>query len=188
MPDTITDRSIRVAIKRKTAAETVEKFHRRHAEAETAPLRELAEAWGEAHAEELLEAEPHLPAGLNDRASEAWEPLLAIADLAGGEWTLNARQSALALVGDETDEPSPGVRLLAKLRDVFEGQEAMATTAILVAVNDDDELPFGGWRHGDGLDPRGLSRLLKPYAVKSRTIRVDGSTPKGYRREQLEEA
>lgn len=188
VPDTITDRSIRIAMKRKTETERAAPFRHRHAEEETRPVREAAEAWGATHAEELLEAEPGLPAGLNDRTGEAWEPLLAIADLAGGRWPALAREAALGLVGDDGDEPGHGGRLLAKLREVFDGREAMTTIAILEAVNADEELPFGGWRHGDGLDARGLSRLLKPYGVKPRTIRLDGETMKGYRSDQLEEA
>jgi len=32
----------------------------------------------------LADAEPVMP--LEDRAADVWEPLIAIADLAGGEW------------------------------------------------------------------------------------------------------
>jgi len=35
--------------------------------------------------------------GLNDRAGDIWEPLLALADLAGGDWPGKARQAAVAL-------------------------------------------------------------------------------------------
>lgn len=190
VPDTIVDRSIRLAMKRKRPTETVAPFRHRYASEETRPIREAAEAWGATHAEELLEAEPDLPAGLDDRAGEAWEPLLAIADHAGGRWPALARGAALGLIGDESDEPGNGARLLAKLYEAFADAEVLATTTILESVNDDDELPFGGWRKGDGLDARGLSRLLKPYGVRPRSVRIDGatSTSKGYRREQLAEA
>jgi hypothetical protein len=187
VPDTITDRSIRLAMKRKTSAEPAAGFRHRYADAEARPIREALEAWGAAHAEELLLAEPDLPAGLDDRAAEAWEPLVAIAELAGGDVPARARAAALALIGDEGDEPGHGARLLAKLREVFDDEEVLATTTILAEVNGDDELPFGGWRHGDGLDPRGLARLLKPYGVKRRTIRLGDQTAKGYRRDQFEE-
>ena len=191
VPDTIVDRAIRLAMKRKTGTEPTAALRHRHADREAQPVREGLGAWGAAHAPELLDADPEdVPAGLDDRAAEAWEPLLAIADLAGGAWPAQARAAAVALIGDDTDEPGHGARLLAKLRDIFADHEVLATTAILERVNEDEELPFGGWRHGDGLDPRGLSRLLKPYGVKPRSVRVDGapSTSKGYRREQFEEA
>ena len=188
VPDTITDRSIRIAMKRKTPGEQAAAFRHRYAKDETTGLRDGAEAWGDKHSEGLLNAEPNLPAGLNDRAGEAWEPLFAIADLAGGDWPAQARAAAVALIGDDADEPGHGARLLAALQKVFADHAALATAAILEEVNTDDELPFGGWRHGDGLDARGLSRLLRPYAVRPRTIRLDGETMKGYRRDQFDEA
>jgi hypothetical protein len=50
-----------------------------------------------------------VPYGLNDRACDNWSPLLAIADLAGGEWPQRARAAALDLSGagrdDEQDVP-----------------------------------------------------------------------------------
>jgi len=188
VPDTIVDRSIKLAMKRKTPAERVAPFRHRYAHQETQPIRDAAEAWGATNVEQLYAAEPDLPAGLDDRAGEAWEPLFAIADHAGGDWPARARAAALGLVGDDSDEPGHGARLLAKLCDVFAGHEALATVTILEEINDDEELPFGGWRKGDGLDGRGLARLLKPYGVKRRTVRLGDQTAKGYRRDQLEEA
>jgi hypothetical protein len=188
VPDTITDRSIRIAMKRKTTDEQAAAFRHRYAAAETNGLRASAEAWGNQRAEGLLEADPELPGGLNDRAGEAWEPLFAIADLAGGEWPARARAAAVALIDDDADEPGHGARLLAALRNIYADTDGLATTTILEEVNADEELPFGGWRHGEGLDPRGLARLLKPYGIKRRTIRLGDQTAKGYKREQFEEA
>lgn len=189
VPDTITDRSIRIAMKRKTAGEPVAPFRYRQARSESQPIVEAAEAWASAHIEELYDAEPELPASLNDRAAEAWEPLLAIADLAGGAWPARARAAARGLV-TEVDEPGHGTRLLGRLHAIYDasGMDVLATETILKLVNADDELPFGGWRHGEGLDGRALARLLKPYGVKPRSVRLsDTDTAKGYRREQLEE-
>src|SRR2546430_8292896 len=42
-------------------------------------------------------AEPHLLAGLTNRAADIWEPLLALADLAGGRWPDLARAAASGL-------------------------------------------------------------------------------------------
>jgi hypothetical protein len=64
----------------------------------------------------------------------------------------------------------------------------IATAELLEAINTDDELPFGGWSEGKGLDGRGLARLLKPYGIRRRTVRVGEHTPKGYRRADMQEA
>ena len=189
VPDTITDRSIAIGMKRKTTGERVDVFRHRYEKAATHGLREAAEAWGAQQAEALLETDPEMPPALNDRAAEAWEPLLAISDLAGGGWPDRARAAAVALIGEDADEPGHGARLLAALRDIFADHEVLATITILEQVNSDEELPFGGWRRGEGLDPRGLSRLLNPYSIRPRSVRIDGatSTCKGYRRDQFEE-
>jgi Protein of unknown function (DUF3631) len=51
-----------------------------------------------------------------------------------------------------------------------------------------DELPFGGWNDRNGLDGRGLGRLLRPYGVKQRTVRDGDTTMKGYARHDFEDA
>jgi hypothetical protein len=188
LPDTIRDRGIEIRMKRKTDAEPVERFRRRLADPQAAPLREQSQAWAQDHAATLHDAEPDLPAALNDRAAEAWESLFAIADLAAGGWPERARAAALALTADEADEGTHGTRLLAALRAVIGEREAVGTADALEALNHDDELPFGAWRDGRGLDARTLAKLLRPYGVKPQTVRIGDETPKGYRRDALSEA
>ena len=43
------------------------------------------------HADELRDAWPDMPDGITDRAADVWEPLIAIADRAGGDWPDRAR-------------------------------------------------------------------------------------------------
>ena len=45
-----------------------------------------------------------LPTTLDDRAQDSWEPLLAIADLAGTRWSLLARDAARVLSGAEMQD------------------------------------------------------------------------------------
>src|SRR5437667_12540418 len=55
------------------------------------------------HQRAIANARPEIPARLNDRAADIWEPLLALADLAGGEWLELDRQAAAAITGDQHD-------------------------------------------------------------------------------------
>lgn len=71
------------------------------------------------------------------------------------------------------------------IRGALGGREVITTVELLEAINADDELPFGAWREGKGLDARTLARLLKPYGVKPRVLRVGDETPRGYRRQEL---
>jgi hypothetical protein len=61
-----------------------------------------------------------MPAGVEDRQADAWEPLLVVADLAGDEWPQKAREAAVALVTVARETPvSLNLRLLEDLRTVF---------------------------------------------------------------------
>lgn len=190
IPDTIRDRSIPIRMQRKTGAELVERFRHRTAKEESEDLRSALESWALDWLDGLAAAEPRVPDLLGDRAAEAWEPLLAIADLASGEWPSRARDAAIALNGGEdADEQTLGALLLGAICKAFAGRDRISTADLRNAINADDELPFGGWRDGKGLDPRGLARMLKPYAVQPRSVRLpDGSTPKGFLREQFLDA
>jgi hypothetical protein len=116
------------------------------------------------------------------------EPLLAIAELAGGDWPISARAGCVELYGGrQIEDESAGIRLLADIRDVFGGRDRVTTAALLDGLRDLDESPWGDW-FGKPLTTRALSKLLKPFGVKSRTIRVDGETAKGYLCESLEDA
>jgi hypothetical protein len=188
LPDTIRDRSVTLHMKRKTPGETVERFRVRFADEEALELREFAENWAERHVDALRDAVPELPKQLDDRAAEAWEALLAIADAAGGAWPAAAREAAVRLAAGEDEEASYSAKALAGARAAFNGTTAMSSAELAAALNGDDELPFGGWHDGKGVNARDLARLLKPYAIRPRTVRVDGATPKGYLREQFTDA
>jgi hypothetical protein len=180
LPDTITDRGIVINMQRRQAHEHVERFSERKAEQDTAGLRAALGEWGDSVPELLLEAEPSLPAELADRAADSWESLLAIADLAGGPWPARAREAARALnVPTEVDD-SRGSQLLAAIRRAFGSERKITSRDLLARINADDAAPFGAWNHGDGLDERGIAKLLKPYGIKPKTIRVADETPRGY--------
>jgi len=95
---TIMDRSIVLPLRRKLPQEKVERL--RHADPDhfTSLVRRLARL-ADDHGQDVAQARPALPEELNDRAQDSWEPLLAIADLAGGAWPRLARTAALNLSG-----------------------------------------------------------------------------------------
>jgi hypothetical protein len=189
LPETIQDRAVILRMKRRRPGESVERLRLRFVEPEAIELREALEAWAHAANDELRDAVPDLPGGLSDRAGDAWEPMFAIADLAGGDWPARARAAALELsTPGEADEVGRGVQLLGAMKAAMGDRAEIATAEALMIINADEELPFGGWRNGQGLDGRGLARLLKPYEVRPVTIRVGDHTPKGYRADDLQDA
>jgi hypothetical protein len=68
---------------------------------------------------------------------------------------------------------------------LFGDADALSTRTIVDGLNRREEAPWGGWHNGEGLRPRDIARLLKPYKIRPRTVRVADETPKGYRRDQF---
>lgn len=188
LPDTLMSRSIIIRMRRRLRSERVESFRLRVHEPQAQPLAERLKAWGEAVGPQVGAAWPNLPPGVEDRAAELWEPLIAVADAAGGHWgeTVRAACTELLKVAEERDV-SLGVRLLIDLRTVFGEAEAMTTTAVLEELQRLDEAPWGDL-YGKPLQARNLARMLKQYEVKSTKVKVDGRALQGYRREDLWEA
>jgi hypothetical protein len=185
LPDTIRDRSIIQPIDRKLRSERVERLRRHKLEAEVETLREQLAAWADEHRDELYAYD--LPAPLekiSDRLEEAWEPLLAIADLAGGEFPAKARAAAEDLAGEGDDDVLASHVLLIALKDIFAKEEKLA----VAALNSNDELPFGSWNDDKGIRPRDIARLLRRYRIKPRDVRIGDKSLKGYYREQFDTA
>ena len=189
MPDTIMTRSIVIPMRRHSANEPVEQFRIRLHEHEGHGLRDRLAQWAEVVGADVGKAWPALPEGVVDRRAEAWEPLIAIADAAGGDWPKRARAAASADVAAYRDRaPSLGVRLLKDVRTVFGNAMMMSTESILEALNKLEDAPWAEIKGGKNLDSRGLAMRLKPYGVRSTTVRIGTSTPRGYKREDLHDA
>lgn len=190
LPDTVASRSIRIELKRKTKAEHVERFRRREALAVLLPLRDALETWAAENIDTLAAARPELPDELGDRAQDVWEPLFAIADLAGGDWPQRARAAALELSSSQNiDEESARVRLLFDVRAVFDGRDAerISTAELVEELCGNDESPWGDW-FGKPLTGRALAKLLRPFGIRPRVIRLGDETARGYAREQFDDA
>ena len=55
-------------------------------------------------------------------------------------------------------------------------------------LNEDDDLPFGGYRKGGGLDPRGLAKMLRAFEIRPRDVRLGEVKAKGYKSEWFTDA
>jgi hypothetical protein len=192
LPDTIRDRCIRIRLERRTRDEQIERFRRRDALEEAEPIRQSVESLAAFHAEVLAHWRPRLPDELDDRAQDMWEPLFAIAHLASHDWPARARAAAIALsTGQEREDDSLGVQLLADVRDLFElnGTTRYPTAALIAELAKVEESPWGDWEgKGKTITPQALGKLLKPYRIKTMPVWVDGETHRGYKLEQFEDA
>jgi hypothetical protein len=184
LPDTIMSRAIVVHMRRRAPDQQVRRYRERITRPEGEPLHDELAAWAASVAGEVGGSWPDLPEGVEDRAADVWEPLVVVADLAGGEWPGLARQACTALVaGGRDDAQTTGTRLLADLRHVFGGAEVLSTETILGKLRGLDEAPWAEW-----LNARRLAGMLKPYGAGPRVVRLGGSTPRGYRADDLADA
>jgi hypothetical protein len=185
MPDTITDRAVNIRMRRRKDGESVKSFRTGRDIPPLRALRTRLHRWVRANLNVLRDAVPDMP--VEDRAADTWESLIAIADLAGGDWPERARTACVNLVraAKEADtDNSDSLRLLADLRTVFADAGALHTTTVLQRLHD---LEDGGWQE---LTARDLAKLLKPFEIKSKSVRETGTGPslKGYERAGLADA
>jgi hypothetical protein len=96
MPDTTLSRCIPCMIWPKLPTEVVEDFNYVDDE-EFRMLRRKLARWTVDNAAALRDANPESAPGFNNRIRMNWKVLLAIADLAGGDWAKRARAAALEL-------------------------------------------------------------------------------------------
>lgn len=193
LPDTIMSRSVIVRMRRRAPHEKVESFRNRKHEPIGHAIRDRLAGWGSAVGELAGAAWPTLPDGIVDRPAEVWEPLLAVADAAGGNWPACARDACVSLCQVAEDrQASLGVRLLADIRSVFRDTDALYTTSILnrlIEGNDlDADAPWSDLR-GKPLGVRRLATILREYGIRPVKVReLGGRALQGYRRTDLWDA
>ncbi|GII91147.1 DUF3631 domain-containing protein [Sinosporangium siamense] len=187
MPDTIEDRAVVVRMRRRAPGETVAPYRHRRDRTGLQALAHHVSAWLRADLAELEQAEPPMP--VEDRAADTWEPLVIVADHAGGDWPDRSRTAALTLTAeaDDNDQSSVRVRLLTACRAAFTDDTALPTAVLLERLKAD---PEGEWaEHGPaGLTAMRLGALLREYDIRSGNIRFPGGQAKGYLRADFADA
>jgi hypothetical protein len=200
VPDTVEDRSVIIRLTRKLRTETVRRLRGKDG-GDLAMLARKVARFVNDNERSLRQAQPKSPDALNDRQADAWDPLLAIADAAGGDWPDRARATALTLSGAadaEAAERDIKTVLLMDIRDVFarlfpEGHAdhrskygpRLSTKRLLEELHGIEERNWGAWgkKAPRPMTDTALAGLLRNYRIRSGTVRVeDGAfiTAKGY--------
>lgn len=188
--DTVTSRSIPIRLARADRAELAKLSRIRGDRIETTcrPFRRALLRWARDTRDLLRENDPEVPTSLGARQADVWRPLLAIADLAGGEWPAEARRAATTLYSVADEEGDYGLLLLEDIRALFEasGAVALATEHVLAGLHKMEHRPWPEYRNDKPITARGLARLLSRFGVRPKTIRLGPeTTAKGYERAHL---
>ncbi len=185
-PDTVFDRSVVVPLRRKLAGETVVP-HTRESEDYADELRQKITRFVEDNEANIRGATPPRLPTANDRQADNWAPLLAIATSISDSCLQKAIVSAVELAGDVVEEDPPSAMLLSDIRDIMKG-DRISSDDLVKALVDLDDAPWCEWKHGKPMTKNSLARLLKPFKIKSKTIRVGNKTFKGYMRDDFDDA
>jgi hypothetical protein len=189
LPATLASRSVVVRMEQRKPGQRIEPYYPRLHAPLGAALGESLGSWASSVALDLATAWPVLPDGVQDRAAEIWEPLLAVADAAGGSWSQRAREACTELALGAAAEPvmSPGQRILADLRAVWGSDGNLPTAILITRLFALEGAPWGSlWSPASA--PRELSALLSPYGVRPVKVRLGDRTSQGYKRTDLEPA
>jgi hypothetical protein len=189
LPETIADRSIVIQMQKKGSAEKVARFTLRRVKAESTPLRWSVERVMDEVRDLVKDAYEDLPelAFLEDREGELWEPLFAVCSVIAptriGELRKSAEMLSTAKAAADQDDSRP-LRLLSDIREVFpKDAENILTKELMRRL---EKLDYSPWFKPDGgrpeceLNPRRLARMLRPFGISPRTVRVECELGKGY--------
>jgi len=184
LPDTLADRCIIVQMQRKSPAQKCERCRNLDA----TRLKRQCERFVLDHGLAISGANPEIPATLNDRCADIWEPLFALADLAGGDWPQRARQAAMGLAR-RAAEDNPVSSLLSDISGVFQtlNVDRLHSHVLVMELNKLQDRPWAV-RNGVEANARWLSNKLRPHGVRPKLLRIGKSVGKGYTRADFEAA
>ena len=192
LPDSLKSRMIAVHMKRRLPGDEIAEFRKRYAEAEAKPIREALEEWcGEIEGKIDLDA-LKLPDDIRDRDADIWEPLFAIAHVAGGEWPDRVVSASRWFVSARVDNSadSSGLRLLRDCVEVLEQPHTRTCEPdwLRSQLFNMADAPWSSWgKNGTGLTTFMLKQWLKDYGIRPYTVKVAGSVVKGYHLKQFQE-
>jgi putative DNA primase/helicase len=183
LPETLADRCIVVRMQRKTAQEDCERLRNLQGES----LRRKCVRFVRDQREAMAGAEPEAPSSLNDRAADIWEPLLAVADLAGGKWPEAARAAAVGLSAGK--EETAMMTLLRDMGEIFEERNEgyIFSSRLVETLNGKGDRPWRQLMKGGVVTERWLAHRLREYGIGPDHVWINGEQGRGYGREDFAE-
>jgi putative DNA primase/helicase len=188
MPDDLDQRSIVIELQRRKADEPLEELREEPCE----PLIQLARMcarWAGDNADAIRGCDPEMGHLIN-RGGDNWRPIIAIANVVGGEWPSRLVTAAGKLAPREPG--SVGVILLGDIKAMAADEKAdrLTSTELAETLHGLEGRPWAEWgRNGKPISPNQVARLLKEFKVYPETIRIGADrTARGYYLNKFAEA
>jgi hypothetical protein len=178
----LADRCIVIRMQKKTAGEHCDRIKT----LEPTELIAACQDFVETCAQKIADAKPVMPDALSDRASDIWEPLIVLADIAGGAWPAIAREAALGLSA-KPQETSPVASLLATILAIFDIKKTdrLFSRELVLILNQFLKSPWAELTKGKPATELWLARVLRPYGIRPCNMLVDGVQLKGYHKNEF---
>ena len=192
LPDTLTDRSIAITMQRRTKGQNVERFLAARATAEAKPLRDSVTRFATAYRGAIGQAHERLVGSdlefLSDRDADLWIPLFAICSVSAPDRVAELKTCAVTLsgakAGNDADDSLP-LKLLTDIRTVWpEEHKPFDTASLLEKLKALEESPWNEFQ----LTPRKLAKMLRPFEVEARSVRIGLRVTRGYEYDSLKSA
>ncbi|MFJ2674724.1 DUF3631 domain-containing protein [Streptomyces sp. NPDC087525] len=192
LPDTIMDRAVVLRMQKRKPGEKVAQFRSRFSVPELNALRDRLAAWLGPLRATAARMVPAMP--VEDRAADTWEPLVIIADLAGGHWPARARAACVAMTRHEAvqdEQTSLKTRLLRDIHRIFQAHgnpEALSSQTLVADLIQDADAPWA--EHGTkGFNAYHLSNMLRDFGISPANYRFNqGRQAKAYARNRFLDA
>ena len=186
---TLRSRSIRMELRRKHPHQIVGNL--RHASPEEiAALRsKLARFSADVH-ELVAKSRPAPIPGLENRAQDNWEPLMAIAEACKGDWPQRTVSAAQAISGSNLqDNPDTATELLSDIRKAFQQKQAekLFTAELIETLCADPEAPWSTWNRGNPISARQLSSRMTEFGIRPDDVRIGATVRKGYNSQKFDD-
>jgi len=185
---TIMDRSIRINMKRKLSSEKLDRigfdFYERNQS-----LRSMLLRWAIDNKGALKAVNLEMPHCNNDRASDNWFPLFVIAHAIGGYWYMSVKDAFNAATLEGSDDEHIGTMLLRDICEIYGDQyDRLHSRDLVEKLNDLESRPWCELKHGKPMTAISLAKLVEPYGVKSKQLRISGTNRHGYELSQFMDA
>lgn len=182
---TLEDRSIQILMRRRSQGEKSEKLSVDYFENQTTLRRKLMR-WSIDNSAVLSKLKVNIPACGNDRAEDNWRSLFVIAERVGDEWLEKVKEAYTHLT--KTDDDEAGTMLLHDIKNIFESCDRVHSDDLVNKLIAMDDRPWSEWKRGFPLTKNSISKLLKPYQIKTKQLKINGVNRHGYEKSSFDDA
>lgn len=179
VPNALHTRSIRIPMRKANGRVKLEDYRLKKVRFQYAQVREVLDKWSRSSGGVLEMVDIDNP--LTDRDADKWEPLLAIAALAGGDWKKRVSRAARLLERDDAGDELPlstlmvrNIQTYVEEQELTEGDRIFTKVLVKALVDDFDWDP-------ELISPRSIAKVLGNYGLEPGDVRVGKKVAKGYK-------